>query len=641
MGRKLALLSQIAVLSVVTITSAPTPAHALKLFGRCIIGPCQDAEAADAAQLIDPKRYDVALDFASDNEAVQKAVKSASALWQGRDKAVGGSAGVIARAKGDYRRILAGLYNEGHYAGSISIKINGAEASDLPVGTEFVSGSTIAITVDAGDQYQFGRADIIGAAPETNDKKDKVPTFTDVGFAAGLPALAGSVGKAAKIARDAWRQQGYATAKVTNRTATAVHPEKQLNVEIEVESGGLATYGDVEVTGTERMDAAFTARQTGLVKGEEYDPDDLVRAQKRLDRLGVFSTQKLEEADTLNADGSLPLSLTVKERKLRRIGLGATLSSIDGAGIETYWLHRNLFGKAERLRIDASVGGLGSTFDYQKFDYNFGAAFTKPGIFTPDTDLNFTLFAKREVNENYTETSGGGSASLTYYYSDKLTLDGGIFAQYSEFERAKGVSDFTIFGLDASAIYDGRNNKLNPTTGYYFGLDLKPFYEFTNANFGFRSEAEARAYLPFGEDDQFVLAGRLKVGSVVGPARDQTPDNLLFFAGGGGSVRGYGFKNIGVVEPGGSITGGRSAIETSLEARLRFNETFGAVAFADAGTVSANSIPTFEQDLKVGLGIGVRYFTSLGPIRLDVAIPMNKQANDPRFGLYAGIGQAF
>lgn len=615
--------------------------HALEIFGRCIFGECESAEAKADAELIDPKRYQIDLQIEGGDEAVEAAVKSASELWRGRESPVGGSAGVIARARGDYQRILAALYNSGYYGGSISIRLLGEQAADLAVGAEFPTGSTISVKVATGAPYTFGRADVLGAAPGTDDANDQVPSFADVGFAAGLPAEASAVGKAAKLARDGWRQQGYALAKVVDRNATANHPNNELNVQMEVEPGQRASYGALEVSGTERMDAQFVARHTGLKPGQEFDPDDLEKAQKRLDRLGVFSTQKLEEGTLIGPDGRLPMMLTLKERKLRRIGAGATISSIDGVGLETFWLHRNLFGRAERLRLDAKVSGLGSTFDYQKFDYNFGAAFTKPGVFTPDTDLNFKLYATREVYDDYIETFAGGTAFLTHYFSDRLTLNGGGFAEYYEYENDGVTQDFITIGLAASAIYDTRDNALDATSGFYVSGELKPFYELNYENFGIRAQSEGRAYVALDDEARTVLAARMLVGSVSGASRDETPDNLLFFAGGGGSVRGYGFHNIGIVEADGDITGGRSKIEGSIEARVKVTENFGAVAFADAAIISANSFPNFDEDIKAGVGLGVRYYTGLGPIRLDVAIPLNRAADDPSFGIYAGIGQAF
>lgn len=620
---------------------SPSQALGFELLGFCLIGSCDGEASAADVELIDPKRYQLVFDALNTTPEVETALKAASELWRGQDAPVGGSAGVIARAKGDYQRILAALYNQGYYGSSISIVVEGRQASDVPVGAEFANEGQIIVSVEPGLEYTFGRTIINGAAPISDDPTDQLPTLADVAFAQGLTAKAGNVGKAAKLARDAWRQLGHPLAKITDRRVTANHPQNQLNVELDVDSGPRATYGTVEVRGTTNMDPEFVARQTGLQAGQEYDPDDLERARKRLDRLGVFSVRKLEEGEALDDQGALPLLLSVDEQKLRRIGAGATLSSIDGLGLEGYWLHRNLFGKAERLRLDAKISGLGATLDYQKFDYDVGAAFTKPGVLMPDIDFNAKAYATRTTNDAFTDIVVGGKAFLTNYFSDQLTLTGGTFAEYYRFENSLSTEDFLTAGFLASAAYDARDNKLDPTTGFVLNAEIKPFYEFNFGNTGARSTAEVRGYLALTDDDRAVLAGRAMIGSVIGPSRAVTPDNMLFFAGGGGSVRGYGFNNIGITEPSGTLGGGKSKIEASAELRLKVTDNLGGVVFADAGMVSADLIPSFSEDLKIGVGAGIRYFTGLGPIRLDAAIPLDKGPSDPDFGIYAGIGQAF
>jgi translocation and assembly module TamA len=170
---------------------------------------------------------------------------------------------------------------------------------------------------------------------------------------------------------------------------------------------------------------------------------------------------------------------------------------------------------------------------------------------------------------------------------------------------------------------------------------VEPFYEFQFNNAAFRSTVEGRTYYGFGAENRFILAGRAKVGTLVGPSISETPPDKLFFAGGGGSVRGYAFRNIGVEGPGGTVVGGKSLIEGSVEARVQVTDTIGLVGFADAGLVGADSVPDFGEDVKIGVGAGLRYFTGLGPIRLDVAVPLDAREGDPSVAFYVGIGQAF
>ncbi|MGI9356723.1 MAG: autotransporter assembly complex protein TamA, partial [Rhizobiaceae bacterium] len=350
----------------------------------------------------------------------------------------------------------------------------------------------------------------------------------------------------------------------------------------------------------------------------------------------------IEEAEFVNGNGLLPLNVVVQEKKLRRIGIGATYSSIDGAGIKAFWLHRNLFGKAERLRIEAEFGGVGgsNSLTVDEFDYKLGATFTKPGVFNPDVDLVFNIFGKREFNETFQETSTGTSLDFNHFYSKRITASAGIFAKYGEFDDAFGKREFFYGGFKGALLYDGRDNKLEPAKGLYSEFKAQPFYDANFGSFASRFQAEARTYYS-PNDGKTVLAARARAGSLAGSSIAETPPDLLFTTGGGGSVRGYGFNTIGVRNTNGDVTGGRSLLEASFEVRQKFTETLGAVAFIDAGIVGENAYDAFSGDLKVGVGIGLRYYTGLGAIRLDVAVPLNPDDDDPSFGIYAGIGQAF
>ena len=141
--------------------------------------------------------------------------------------------------------------------------------------------------------------------------------------------------------------------------------------------------------------------------------------------------------------------------------------------------------------------------------------------------------------------------------------------------------------------YDNRDNPADATEGYFLDGLVEPFYEFNYGNAAVRMTAEGRTYYSFDEDNRIVAAGRLKIGSIVGAPVDEIAPDKLFFAGGGGSVRGYAYQNIGIVAPDGDVSGGRSLIEGSAELRVRVTDTIGVVAFADAGYVGADSIPGF------------------------------------------------
>lgn len=612
-------------------------AHGFELFG---IKFFEDQAERDAeAVIVDPQPYVVTFS-ASEENAGDTAARTASALLADQAEPASGAAGLIAKARGDYRRILAALYSEGYYGGAVSIRIGGAEASSLAPDVNLPDPVDVTIAVTTGPLFTFNDVAIVNQAPLTADADDYVELPAMRGFAAGQVARSSVILAAEQLALAAWREQGYAKAEITGRDVVADHASRTVDARITVNPGRLAYFGPVTVTGTEAMNPEFVRQQTGLVIGQEYDPDEITRAQKRLDRLEVFRAARFEAASEIGSDGILPYQLVVDELPGRRFGAGATYSTVDGLGLEGYHLWRNLFGQAERLRLDARVASIAWPVNTAEFDYFLGGAFTKPGFLSPDTDLVAVVSAERTIHPNYTETSAAGRLGLTHFFSDELTFEGGASFKRARFEDGFGTRDFSTVGVYAGATYDGRDSTVDPTEGFYASGMVEPFYDLRFGKAGARIVIEGRTYFGFSEDDAFVLAGRIKGGALVGPDLSEIPPDKLFFAGGGGSVRGYGFKSIGVDNGTGLVTGGRYLLEGSLEARAKVTEDIGIVGFIDGGYVAADHFPGLD-DLRLGVGVGARYYTGLGPLRLDLAVPLNKRANDPDYAIYAGIGQAF
>ncbi|MFK3664373.1 autotransporter assembly complex family protein [Ochrobactrum teleogrylli] len=626
-----------------------SPALAFELFGVRLWGEDKKTDP----DIIDPKTYEVEVTTTGDRKNadgteadLKSVVEGASGLVTDADKPASGSAGLLAKARGDYRRILAALYGEGRYGGTISILVDGREANDIPPDADIPNNAKVAISVDPGPQFLFSRTAISNIAPPATDKRDVVQSPEDAGFAPGQVARSGTIIKAERLAVEAWRQQGYPKAQVTGEEVVADHDGNTVAADVALDPGRKAHYGPVSVVGTARMDPQFVAWMTGLTPDKEYDPDDIEKAKKRLGRMEVFRAMSFEEAETIEPDGSLPMTLNVQERKPRRFGFGAEYSTIDGFGVTGYWMHRNLFGKGENLRFDAKVSGIGgsqdNSFNPQNYTYLLGGTFKKPGVYTRDTDFVLSLDAKREVLDAYTETSINAKTGFTQIFSDELS--GAIYAKASQGRYTDypfGPRDFTTAGLEGSVLYDSRNNKPDPSSGFYLEGNIQPFYEFHYGNFATRFTAEGRTYYGLGATDRVILAGRVKVGSIVGASIEDLPPSLSFLAGGGGSVRGYAYRNIGVDAGNGNIVGGRSLLEASGEVRTRITDSIGAVAFVDAGYVGEKSFPDFSEQMRVGAGGGLRYLTGLGPIRLDVAIPLNRRSGDPSYAFYVGIGQAF
>ncbi len=615
--------------------AATAPLFAFELFGRKFF----EGKNAEVAVVSDAQPYTLDLSVGADEE-IAEAVRSVSALHRERDRPPPGTAGLLARARGDYARIMAALYARARYGGTIRILVNGEPVEAVTPDAALPDPAPVSVTVDPGPLFRFGKISIEGLPATAITEEDRnALDLEDWELTEGAEARSGGVLETEGRLVEVWRQRGHPKAKVASREIVADHRTRTVDVTLVVDPGPEAQLGTVQVTGTERVDPEFARRMTGTAPGEPYDPDTIRRARDRLQRLGVFSSVSIAEADLVGADGLLPITFNISERKRRLIGGGASYSTLEGASLEAYWMHRNLFGRAESLRFDASVSRIGAE-DLQGLNYAAATTFRKPGVLTPDTDLTLQLAGKREFVDTYESRSVSARTGLEHRFSDKLTGSTALSVERSYVEDTFGSNRYTIGSLPSKLDYDGRDNKLDPTRGLHGTLHAEPLFELERSTPALVARGSLSGYLSLADNDRTVLAGRGALGSIVGGELEDIPANRRFFLGGGGSIRGYEYRSVGP-RISDEVVGGLSFWEASVEARFRVTETIGIVPFIDAGAAYAESVPEFSEDIRVGAGLGLRYFTGLGPLRFDVAVPLTPRDEDPSVAFYVGLGQAF
>ena len=616
--------------------AAPQGAAAQGLLGNLFGGSDEAAEP----QVIDPRDYSVRFEVSGDVGGLDSRLKAASALWSERDGPAAGAAGLITRAQGDYRSLVAQLFTEARYGGTVSIRINGREAAALSPADPLADPIDVRVVVAPGPEYAFSRARYVNPPPRplrarrTEEVQDLLRAFRP-----GQPARADLIARVEDKAIDDWRAAGHPFARIAERRVVADHAARRLAVTLVLEPGPQAKFGDPEVAGSGRVDPDFVEYIADIPVGGTFTPRVLRQAEERLTNLGVFSAVTFREGETLQAGDALPLVIDTIPRKPRRFGLGATLSSTEGLGLEGFWLHRNAFGRAERLRFDASVAGIGDRDDFEDYDYGLSVSLAQPGVLDPDVTLESRASLEQNVFDLYTERAARVGSTLRRRFDERFSGRAGAQIALSETEDAAGTRRFVTLSLPASGIYDDRNDPLDPTRGIYGAVELAPFYETEFATAAFRTRIEGRAYWELIPQSTTVAA-RGAYGVVLGGDLDDISPDQLFFTGGGGSVRGYEFQNIGR-DPGADALGGRSVLEGSVEVRQRIRERYGVVGFLDAGIVSGDELPGPDDDLRLGAGLGARFYTGIGPIRVDVARAVDPRPQDPSITFYVGIGQAF
>ncbi|SEK52561.1 autotransporter assembly complex protein TamA [Pacificibacter marinus] len=560
--------------------------------------------------------------------SVRNRLSAASSVLEAERDEITQPSDIIAAVQSDYRSLLGALYKSGYYAPVVRISVDGREGSTLSLITLPERISKVVISVDTGPKFTFGTAKIAPVTPET---------LVPLEFSTGKTARSGAVGTAKDAAIDGWRAAGHPKATLTDQSIVADHNTNTLNVDLGIGPGPKATFGELRFAGTKRVSPKRLEKITGAITGKTFDPELLDTAAARLRRTGAFRSVSITEADSLNADDSLDILATVTDAAPRRLGFGAEIDSLEGGTLSAYWLHRNISGKADRLRFDAEIGGLGSSTGV---DYSIKANYRRPALTRPA----LTLIAEAEVSHldepNYLSDLTKLMVVAEKIISEHSYFNGGIGFRYSDVTDDVGQRNFShvIFPIEGERDY--RDNVMSPTSGTYFYAQIMPYLGLSGSESGARFYADGRGYLGFGNDDRFVFAARILAGSIVGSDTTTTPPDLLFYSGGGGTVRGQPYQSLNVDLGGGTETGGTSFVGLSTELRAGINEKLSLVGFADLGGIGANAIPDDTMNWHAGAGLGLRYDTGFGPIRLDIAAPVSGSTGDG-VQIYVGIGQAF
>jgi len=581
------------------------------------------------------------------NDDVESAVEEASNLERLKKSAPSGAAGLIQRALADEERITAALYGEAHYAGTVSIRVAGVAPRDpqafAAVEAARRSGPVpVEVEVDTGPAFTFGTIRVVDAAGRdlTADLD-----LDDVDLESGEEARAGRIASGERVILDALRNQGYALARIVDKDVVADHATHKLDVSYAVEPGAPARFGSFTVSGTSGLRPEFIAERIDIRPGEPYSAERLARVRKRLSEYEAVGAVRFREADALAPDGTLPIHVEVSERDPRYIGFGTLYSTTEGLSANTFWGHRNLFGGGETLRLDAQVSWFGEDIeavpDADPFGYKLAARFTKPGIYTPAEDLVAEAAILREVTNAYVRDAATFLGGVRHRFSDQLSVQVGLDLEQSEVEDTDGYRDDTIVGAPVSLAYDTTDSLLDPSRGVRLNAKVEPFAHLGQSGAGpVLLDASISTYRALDEDNRYILAAKLSSGAILGSDLLDIPPQRRFYVGGGGSLRGFDYQSASPRNADGDIIGGRSYFAASLEARVKLTDTIGIAPFFDMGSAFSSEVPDFG-DMRYAAGLGFRYYTGIGPVRLDVAFPLNPGPDDSDYGIYVSVGQAF
>jgi len=592
-----------------------------------------------AAGAADPQPYSVEL-IETGDKSLDGAVRDSSTLVSLKDKAPVGGFALVRRAEVDAVRFLEGLHSFGYYDGKVGITIDGTDVAhpSLPGVIDAAPKEPpipVVVTLDLGHRYHFGQINVAGRLPPAvTSELSRLPLLSQ-----GRDALAAEVLAAQDRLLAAIREAGYPLAVVTLPPAVLHRDTAQLDVEFLVDTGPPANIGAIHFNGLRDVSEEFLRRHLLLRPGQPFSPSSIDTAQRDLIALGVFSSVRILPASHLDPDARLPVDVTVTERPPHAVDLGAAYSTDLGVNLNASWRHRNLFGEAEQLILSGLIQYGGN--ETAKPGYQLSAQYIEPDFLVRDQKLDVGLTALQQTLQAYDQIALIAQAGLERKLSPHWSARAGVLTEAETIVQNGTRREYEFAGLPLSFRYDSTTSLFDPVSGGRAAISFMPVALFGKpGGTYFVAQSSGSIYFDFQTEGRSVLAMRGLVGMASGVGVFGMPPDQRFYAGGNGTVRGYRYQSIGPRFPDRQPTGGTAVSAASIELRQRFMENYGVAAFLDAGQVSADGNP-FSKKWQAGAGVGLRYYTSIGPIRLDVAVPLSRQAGDDSFELYIGLGQAF
>ncbi|HWU25949.1 MAG TPA: BamA/TamA family outer membrane protein [Rhizomicrobium sp.] len=575
----------------------------------------------------------------TDQSDLDAALSASSELIALADRGPVAPFSLIERARSDIPRLQTALDSFGYYQNSVTITIEGRALDDPNLAAELDilpadRPARIEIGIKKGPLYRIGAIDITGTI---SDAQRKV-----LGLARGDAAIASQILGARIKLLDTLHTEGYALAKVEGPLATADDENQRIDIAFTVERGPSVEIGTIAFHGLISVSEDALRGALAVKPGDRYDPARIETSRQTLMGLGVFSTVTVQEADHLGADGRLPLTFSVVERSKHVVNLGGAYSTDLGISMSATWSDRNLLGNAEQLNLTAAANGLGTAS--VGVGYNLTAQYVEPLFFWADQSLELDLSDVKQDLVAYSQQAETGAAYIHDTFSTLWKASAGLFLTNDNVEQEGASQLYQLVALPLSLNYDdtGLHDLLQDTThGMRAFLAAMPTHAFGASNLSFVVlQASGSTYFDLSGDGRSVFALRGLAAEILGGSNISLPPDRRLYLGGSGTVRGFAYQTIGPLFPDGRPIGAKAIDAGTVELRQRFGESWGAAAFVDAGQTSASGA-LFKGPVRIGAGAGLRYYTDIGAVRIDFAVPVTPVPGGDAFEFYIGIGQAF
>ncbi len=490
---------------------------------------------------------------------------------------------------------------------------------------------TVLFRIQTGAVYNFDKPDL--AFITSVEPAVAAAIWEKLSVKNGAPAHAADVVDSEKRMLSQLRDAGYPFAKLSDRKVLVDRGARCVHVAYEISPGDACRFGAVVVDGLVQVSESVVMAELPWKQGGAYSHKSVEKARSRLLKTNLFTMVTIEPWPG-DSPGEASIHIHVVERKPRSVALGVQYRTEEGPGLHAMWEHRNLRGIGHRLELSG---------DFSAIDQAFSAKYVMPRFMNPDQTLSLGLKASNDTPDAYDSRAVDSTLWLERKYGETFTAGAGLSMRYSHVRQQNSFDDFVLGSTPVQAVWDTRNDRLNPTSGLRALVREEPYADLAGSGSLFlKSDWSLSGMQALSGGDDWVLAGRLRLGMIAGENLGQVPADIRFYAGGGGSIRGFGYQKAGALDKDNNPVGGRSLAEWTIELRKKITERIGIAAFVDGGRAFSGDIPDLSQPIYWGGGIGMRYFTPIGPIRFDIAAPLNGRNHvDAAVQFYVSVGQAF
>lgn len=574
--------------------------------------------------------YDYTLKGLEDTD-IPKEFKSRARLERLKKRALYSNFALSRRVQGDKDILQKLLYSFGYYEATTDVLISDSLKKEASRHIEF--------TVVPGKRYKLKSLQFV-FEPKPDGPEPCQKNLSDLKLYMGEFFTAEKVLNAFDDIRENLGTCGYPFAKIINHEAILSKSDNTVDLVLTLDPGPYVTFGPIQVKSSGSVSTDYIKNRAPFKQGEPYDQGQIDAYQDELSTSKLFEKIIIQHhKEKIQKNHEVPIEVDLSDGKPRTLSAGVNFGTSEGIGGKTSWTHRNLMGHADKFVASAEASQILSMVDINYY---------LPDFLKRNQTLGTTLNYKEENTKSYNSRGYGASLILDNVFKKGWSYSYGLSFDNARISQRGEIIHVDALGVPLGFSIDTRNDDLDPSSGGKLTLSITPEYgHLGHANFITHSQVHGSYHWAMDEHHRHVLSFWSRIGSVFGGNLNDVPGNRRFYAGGGGSVRGYGYQLAGALDGEGKPLGGKSLLEFGIEPRVRFGDDWGAVAFLEGALVSKTTHPSFANTFLFGAGVGLRYYTSFGPIRADIAIPFKKRRKDGgkvvdrAFQFYISIGQSF